>query len=57
MQELIEKMLGIALRRREILEQMRQAIRAGDRDAVVSLARQLTGMTDAECNRTDPRIN
>jgi hypothetical protein len=57
MQQLIEKMLEVALKRREILEQMRQAIRAGDRDAVVCLARELTGMTDAECHRINPRIH
>jgi hypothetical protein len=50
-------MLKVALKRREILERMRQAIRAGDRDAVVCLARELTGMTDAKCHRIDPRIH
>jgi hypothetical protein len=57
MQQLLEKMLEIALKRREILEQMRKAIRAGDREGVVCLARKLTGMTDEECHRIDPRIH
>ncbi len=54
---LIEKALEISRKRRQILEQLRQAIRAGDKDAVFSLARKLTGLSDEERNRIDPRLN
>ena len=55
--QLVEKVLKIARKRREILEQMRHAIQADDKDSVVRLATKLTGMTDEECHRTDPRLN
>ncbi|HEX4003472.1 MAG TPA: hypothetical protein VHX36_12550 [Candidatus Acidoferrales bacterium] len=55
--QLVEKLLEIAQKRREILEQMRQALRAGDTESVVRLAAKLTGMADEECHRTNPRIN
>lgn len=55
--ELIEKALEIGKKRREILTQMRQAIRSNDREAVFQLACKLTGLSDEERNRTDPRLN
>lgn len=57
MQGLIEKTLEIAEKRRAILSEMRDALRANDREAVFHLARKLTGLSDEECNRTDSRIN
>jgi hypothetical protein len=55
--QLVEKALEIARKRRNLLEQMREAIRAGDKDAVVKLATKLIGMADEERNRIDPRLN
>jgi hypothetical protein len=55
--QLIDKALKIAQKRRRILAQMRDAIRANDRDAVFDLARKLTGLSNEECHRTNPRIN
>lgn len=54
---LIEKALEIALKRRRLLSEIRDAIRANDRDLVFDLARKLTGLSDEECCRTDPRLN
>jgi hypothetical protein len=55
--EVIEKVLEIGKKRRAILSQMREAIRLNDREAVFQLACKLTGLSDEECNRTDPRFN
>jgi hypothetical protein len=55
--QLVERVLEIARKRRKILEQLRLAINAGDKDSVVRLAAELTGMTDEECHRIDSRIN
>jgi hypothetical protein len=55
--QLIDKVLEIASKRRNILGQMREAIRANDRERVFELARKLTGLSDEERRRTDPRLN
>lgn len=55
--QLIEKALEIARKRRRILAEMRDAIHADNKDIVFNLARKLTGLSDEECHRTDPRIN
>jgi hypothetical protein len=55
--ELVDEVLKIARKRREILEQMRQAIRADDKDLLLSLAKKLTGIQDEECNRIDSRVH
>jgi hypothetical protein len=55
--QLIDKALDIARKRRMILAEMREAIRANDKDVVFGLARKLTGLSDEECHRTNPRIN
>jgi hypothetical protein len=56
--QLIEKALEISRKRKRVLEKMRDAVRAGDKNAVFFLARKLTGQTDEEKrNRTDPRVN
>jgi hypothetical protein len=55
--EMIERLLEIGKKRRAILTQMREAIRLNDHEAVFQLARKLTGLSDEECNRTDPRLN
>jgi hypothetical protein len=54
---LIDKALEIGQKRRRILAQMREAIRANDKDVVFDLARKLTGLSDEECHRANPRIN
>jgi hypothetical protein len=54
---LIDKALEIARERRKILAQMRDAIRANDKELVFCLARKLTGLSDEKCPRTNPRIN
>jgi hypothetical protein len=54
---LVEKVLEIAGKRRRILEEMRRAILAGDKDAVFVLARKLTGLSNEKCHRTDSRLN
>ena len=55
--QIVDKALEIARKRRHILRQMREAIRANDRELVFELARKLTGVSDEECNRTDSRLN
>ena len=55
--QLIEKALEIARKRRNILAEIHSAIRANDKDGVFELARKLTGLSNEECNRTNPRIN
>ncbi len=55
--QIVVKALEIARKRRNILGQMREAIRTNDRDLVFELARKLTGLSDEECNRADSRIN
>jgi hypothetical protein len=55
--QIIEKALEISRKRRGYLEEMRQAIRAGDKDSVFALARKLTGLSDEKCHRTDTRLN
>lgn len=55
--QIVVKALEIARKRRNILGQMREAIRTNDRELVFELARKLTGVSDEECNRVDSRIN
>ncbi len=55
--ELVEKALEIARKRRQILNQMREAIRMRDKEAVFELACKLTGVTNEERPRTHPRVN
>lgn len=56
-EQLVDKLLEIAQKRREILEQMRRAIEASDKETVLWLAKKLTGLNDEECHRTDSRLN
>jgi len=55
--QIVDKVLEIARKRRHILGQMREAIRANDQELVFELARRLTGVSDEECNRANSRIN
>lgn len=56
--QLVDKALEISRRRRRALAELREAVHAGDRDKVFSLARKLVGATDAKkCDRTDPHVN
>ena len=55
--QLVERVLQIARKRRKLLEELRNAIKTGDKDSVVRLAMKLTGMTDEECHRIDSRLN
>ena len=55
--QLVDKALEISRRRRRALAELREAVRAGDKDKVFSLAQKLTGVTDEKRNRTDPRVN
>jgi hypothetical protein len=56
--QLVNKALEISRKRRRALAELREAVRAGDRDRVFSLAQKLTGVTDGEKrNPTDPRVN
>lgn len=55
--QIVVKALEIARKRKNILGQMREAIRTNDRELVFELARKLTGVSDEECNRVDSRIN
>jgi hypothetical protein len=55
--QLVERVLEIARKRREVLERLRRAIEAGDKDSVVRLAAELTGISDEECHRIDSRLN
>jgi len=55
--QIVDKALEIARKRRQLLEQMREAIYANDRELVFELARKLTGVSGEECNRANSRIN
>jgi hypothetical protein len=56
--QLVEKALEISRKRKRLLEEMRKAVRVGDRETVFSLARKLTGQANEEKrHRTDPRVN
>ena len=55
--QVIDKALEIAAKRRNILEKMREAILAKNRERVFELARRLTGLSDEECRRTNTRLN
>ncbi len=55
--ELVDKALEISRKRRRALEQLREAVRAGDKDKVFSLARKLVGVTDEKRDRINSRVN
>lgn len=56
--QLVDKALEISRKRRRALEELREAVRTGDRDKVFLLARKLVGATDAKKrDRTDPHVN
>ena len=55
--QLMDKVLEISRRRRRALAELREAVRAGDKDKVFLLAQKLTGETDEKRDRADPRIN
>ena len=55
--QLIEKVLKIGEKRRRILTEMQVAIYANDKDQVFVLAQKLTGLSDEERLRVNPRFN
>jgi len=55
--QLVQMAVEITRRRRKLLEEMREAVRLGDREGVFELARQITGLGDEERNRVDPRVH
>jgi hypothetical protein len=55
--DVVEKALEIARRRRNLLDEMRHAIRVGDKEAVFEVACKLVGVTNEERDRTCPRVN
>jgi hypothetical protein len=55
--QMIEKVLEISRKRRGYLDEMRQAIRLGDKDSVFAIARKLTGLSDEKSPRTNSRLN
>jgi hypothetical protein len=57
--QLIERALEISRKRRGYLEEMRNAIRSGDKNQVFEIAKKLTRIDDDEkkCNRTDTCLN
>lgn len=56
--QLVTTALEISKKRRRILEEMRKAVRGGDKETVFSLARKLTGQANEEKrSRTNPRVN
>ena len=55
--QLVATALEISKKRRRILEEMRKAVRGGDKETVFLLARKLTGLTNEERRRTGPSIN
>ncbi len=55
--QLVNKALEISQKRRRVLAELREAVRAGNKDRVFSLAQKLIGVTDEKRNRTDPRVN
>jgi len=55
---ILEKALEISRKRRGFLEEMRAAVRCGDKDSVFELAKKLTGLRDnEERHRAGSRIN
>jgi hypothetical protein len=55
--QVIEKVLEISRKRRGYLDEMRLAIRLGDKDSVFNIARKLTGLSDEKSHRTNTRFN
>lgn len=55
--QIIKRALDISRKRRGYLEAIRRAIRSGDKDMVFELAKKLTGVSDEERRRADPRLN
>ncbi len=55
--ELVERALEISRKRQQVLDQMRQAVRRGDKEAVFELACKLTGVTNEERRRAHTRVN
>ncbi len=55
--QLVQIALEISEKRRQILARMRKAVRAEDKDAVFSLARKLTGLTDEQRRSSPARLN
>jgi hypothetical protein len=55
--ELTKKLLDITQKRRQILLEMRRAVRAGDKDAVFALAQKLTGLSHEKRDRTHSSFN
>ena len=54
----IEKALEISRKRRGFLEEMRAAVRSGNKDSVFELAKKLTGLRDdEERHRAGSRFN
>lgn len=55
--QLVQTALEISEKRRHILLQLREAIRAEDKDAVFILAKKLTGLNDEERPRAHKSLN
>ena len=54
---IVDKVLEIGRKRRQILGDMRTAIEKGDRELVFNLAKRLTGLSDETSARTGSRLN
>jgi hypothetical protein len=55
--DIMRAALAIAAKRKGVLLRMRQALQNDDLSEVVKLAKELCGIDEQGCNRTDSRIN
>ena len=56
-ERLIQAALAVAHRRRELLVRLRSALEANEVEKAITLAKELCGLDDQGCDRTDPRLH
>jgi hypothetical protein len=54
---IIEAALAVASKRRDILMRLREALLNNNFPEALNLAKELCGLDEQRCNRTDSRIN
>lgn len=55
--DLMRAALAIAAKRKGVLIRLRQALQKDDLTEVIKLAKELCGIDEQGCNRTDSRLN
>jgi hypothetical protein len=56
-ERLIQAALAVAHRRRELLMRLRSALQANEVEKAITLAKELCGLDDQGCDRTDPCLH